>query len=150
MNEENGSRGGKAYAEAHRTELSRHVAAIESDGGAGSPLGFGVTAGEGALERVAALARALQSVGSAQGVKAGGGGVDIGPMREAGVPLMSLRQDMTYYFDYHHTAADTLDKVDRRDLADNAVALAYVALALANLDPPLARIPEDQRHEPER
>jgi Zn-dependent M28 family amino/carboxypeptidase len=150
MNEENGGRGGKTYAEAHRKELDRHVAAIESDGGAGSPLGFGVTAGEGALARVAALALALQSVGSAQGVQDGGGGVDTGPMREAGVPLLSLRQDMTYYFDYHHTAADTLDKVDRRDLADNAVALAYMAWSLANLDPPLARIPEDQRHEPER
>ena len=150
MNEENGNRGGKAYAEAHRHELSRHVAAIESDGGAGSPLGFGVTAGEGALARVAALAAALQGVGSAQGVKSGGGGVDIGPMRVAGVPLMSLRQDMTYYFDYHHTAADTLDKVDRRDLADNAVALAYMAWALANLDPPLARIPENERHDPDR
>ena len=150
MNEENGNRGGKAYADAHQNELTRHVAAIESDGGAGSPLGFGLTAGDGALARVAALAQALRSVGSAQDVKAGGGGVDIGPMRLAGVPLLSLRQDMTYYFDYHHTAADTLDKVDRRDLADNAVAMAYMALALANLEPPLARIPEDQRHEAER
>lgn len=150
MNEENGNRGGKAYAADHRHELDRHVAAIESDGGAGAPQGFGVTAGKGALERVAQLALALQGVANAQGVKAGGGGVDIGPMREVGVPLLSLRQDMTYYFDYHHTAADTLDKVDRRDLADNAVAMAYMAWALANLDPPLARIPEDQRQDPER
>ena len=150
MNEENGSRGGKAYAADHRLELDHHVAAIESDSGAGAPLGFGVTAGKGALERVAALALALQSVANAQDVQEGGGGVDTGPMRKAGVPLLSLRQDMTYYFDYHHTAADTLDKVNRRDLADNAVAMAYMAWALANLDPPLARIPEDQRQDPDR
>ena len=150
MNEENGSRGGKAYAETHRRDLERHLAAIESDSGAGRPLGFGVTAGERGVERVAALAEALSQVGGAQAVKEGGGGVDIDPMRQAGVPLLGLRQDMTYYFDWHHTAADTLDKVDPRDLADNTVAMAFMAYALAELDPPLARIPEEQRKDRDR
>ena len=66
-------------------------------------------------------------------------------MRAAGVPLLALQQDMTRYFDWHHTAADTLDKVDPRDLSDNAVAMAFMAYALADLESPLPRIPEDQR-----
>jgi len=150
MNEENGTRGGKGYAEAHRGELEKHVAAVESDSGAGPPIGFGVTAGPGSVERVASIAQALEPVGEAHFVKTGGGGTDIGPMKTAGVPLLSLRQDMTYYFDYHHTAADTLDKVDPRALADNAVAMAYMAYALADLDAPLPRIPEDQRQDGEK
>jgi carboxypeptidase Q len=148
MNEENGNRGGKGYADAHQEELERHVAAIESDSGAGKPLGFSVTAGAGGLERVADLSRFLESL-SATRVLPDGGGVDIGPMRRAGVPLLSLRQDMTHYFDWHHTAADTLDKVDPRELADNAVAMAFMAYALAEDESPLPRIPEDQRQEKE-
>ena len=150
MNEENGTRGGKGYAEAHLSELDKHVAAIESDSGAGNPIGFGVTAGAGGLERVATLADALRLVGEARWVKTDGGGTDIGPLKAAGVPLLSLRQDMTYYFDYHHTSADTLDKVDPRALADNAVAMAYMAYALADAPEPLPRIPEDQRQDKER
>jgi hypothetical protein len=149
MNEENGNRGGKGYAEAHKEELERHVAAIESDSGAGRPLGFDVLAGEGAVHRIADLASHLESLGATEAAE-GEGGVDIGPMRSAGVPLLGLRQDMTEYFDWHHTAADTLDKVDPRLLADNAVAMAFMAYALAELDPPLARIPEAKRADKER
>jgi len=144
MNEENGNRGGKTYAETHRAEMPRHVAAIESDSGAGQPLGFGVTSGAGGIEQVTKLVQALESLGATRIVK-GGGGTDIGPMRAAGVPLLGLQQDMTRYFDWHHTAADTLDKVDPRDLSDNAVAMAFMAYALADLESPLPRIPEDQR-----
>ena len=144
MNEENGNRGGKAYAETHRAEMPRHVAAIESDSGAGQPLGFGVTSGAGGIEQVTKLVQALESLGATRIVK-GDGGTDIGPMRAAGVPLLALQQDMTRYFDWHHTAADTLDKVDPRDLSDNAVAMAFMAYALADLESPLPRIPEDQR-----
>ncbi|HEV8376575.1 MAG TPA: M20/M25/M40 family metallo-hydrolase, partial [Candidatus Polarisedimenticolia bacterium] len=149
MNEENGNRGGLAYAEAHKEELASHVAAIESDSGAGRPLGFDVSAGAGGLERVTALARSLVSLGATR-VLGGGEGVDIGPMRLAGVPLLSLRQDMTYYFDWHHTAADTLDKVDPRELSDNVAAMAFMAYALADEETPLPRIPEAERVVPKR
>src|SRR5712664_1769661 len=110
MNEENGSRGGKAYAADHEKELEKHVAAIESDSGAGRPLGFSVNAGKGGDAVIRELISRLGSIGATD-VQAGGhGGVDISSMLGAGVPLLGLRQDMTRYFDWHHTAGDTLDK----------------------------------------
>jgi len=137
-NEENGLRGGKAYAEAHAGELSRHVAAIESDSGGARPLGFGVSAGAGGVDVVKKLAAALAPF-AADDVQTGGGGADISPTADAGVPQLGLRQDATHYFDIHHTMADTLDKVNAHDLAMNATAMAVMAWQLANLDPPLPR-----------
>jgi carboxypeptidase Q len=137
-NEENGLRGGKAYAEAHATELGGHVAAIESDSGGARPLGFGVSAGPGGTDIVKKLAAPLARF-DADDVQIGGGGADISPMAPAGVPQLGLRQDSTHYFDVHHTMADTLDKVDAHDLAMNATAMAAMAWQLANLDPPLPR-----------
>jgi hypothetical protein len=137
-NEENGLRGGKAYAEAHAAELSKHVAAIESDSGGARPLGFGVSAGLGGTDVVRKLAAPLAPF-AADDVQEGGGGADISPMATAGVPQLGLRQDGTHYFDIHHTMADTLDKVDAHDLAMNATAMAVMAWQLANLDPPLVR-----------
>jgi hypothetical protein len=137
-NEENGLRGGKAYAEAHAAELANHVAAIESDSGGARPLGFGVSAGPGGIEIIKRLAAPLAPF-AADDVQDGGGGADISPMGPAGVPQLGLRQDGTHYFDIHHTMADTLDKVDPHDLAMNATAMAAMAWQLANLDPPLPR-----------
>lgn len=137
-NEENGLRGGKAYAQTHAAELVRHVAAIESDSGGARPLGFGVSAGPGSVDVVKRLAGPLAGT-AADDVTEGGGGADISPMADAGVPMLGLRQDATHYFDIHHTMADTLDKVDAHDLAINATAMAVMAWQLANLDPPLPR-----------
>jgi hypothetical protein len=138
MNEENGLRGGKAYAEAHAAELPGHVAALEIDSGAGQPTGLSATVGPGGLERLADLVRLLGPLG-ADSVAAGGGGADIGPLQAAGVPLLGLRLDGTRYFDWHHSAADTLDKVDPRELALGAAAVAVVAYALAETPEPLPR-----------
>src|SRR5262245_15743366 len=137
-NEENGLRGGKGYADAHREQLAQHVAAIESDSGGARPLGFGVNAGPGGADVVRKLAAPLASI-AADDVKDSGGGADISPMGDVGVPTLGLRQDSTHYFDIHHTMADTLDKVDPHDLAMNATAMAVMAWQLANLDPPLPR-----------
>jgi Zn-dependent M28 family amino/carboxypeptidase len=150
MNEENGSRGGKTYFETHRGEMEKHVAAIESDAGAGHPMGFSVKSGAGGEATLRSLAGRLARIGATT-VEAGGeGGVDISPMLAAGVPLLGLRQDMTEYFDWHHTAGDTLDKVNPRDLADNAAALAFMAYALADLEVPLPRIPPEERESKDR
>ncbi len=130
-NEENGLRGGEAYAAAHRAELAGHVAAIESDSGGARPLGIGVSAGPGAEEMLSRLASSLAALG-ADAVTHGGGGADISAMRSAGVPMLGLRQDTTHYFDVHHTAADTLDKLDPRDLQANVAVMAVVAYALAD------------------
>jgi len=143
-NEENGLAGGKAYARDHAEELARHVAAIEVDSGAGRPLGASITAGAGAVEQLQAILRPLTAL-EASAVETGGGGADISAMKAAGVPLIGLRQDTYHYFDWHHTEADTVDKVDPALLARNVAALAILAYGLADAAEVPARIPEDQR-----
>ena len=140
MNEENGLAGGEGYAEQHAGEVSRHVAAIESDGGAGRPLGFGCTSGESDLARVQQLGALLRGIGAGN-VRAGGGGADISPLRRRGVPTLGLNQDSNWYFDYHHTPADTPDKVDPHELALNVAAMGVMAYALAEMEPRLAPLP---------
>ena len=66
-------------------------------------------------------------------------GADIEPLEKAGVPAFSPIQDNRFYFDYHHTAADTLDKIVPKDMAENSAVIAVVAYALANMEPPLPR-----------
>lgn len=139
-NEENGLRGGKAYAEAHAAEMPLHVAAIETDSGGFRPLGFGVGAGPGAVETVRLIAAPLGGI-AADDVQDGGGGADISPTAALGVPQIALRQDTTHYFDYHHTIADTLDKVDPHELQMNAAALAVMAYGLAESPATLSRLP---------
>ena len=139
VNEENGLAGGKAYAAQHKEELPLHVAAVESDSGAARPLGFGVKAGPGAVEVVRLIATRLESIGAVE-VLPDGGGADIGAMKDDGVPQIGLRQDGTHYFDYHHSAADTLDKVRPDELAQNVASLAVLAYGLAEGDT-LARLP---------
>ena len=127
-NEENGLRGGQGYAVAHALELDRHVAAIEADAGTGRPLGLSVHAGPGGAERIAAFARLLleQPV-----VREEIGGPDIEPLAAAGVPLLDLVQDESRYFDWHHTAADTFDKIEAAPLAESTGFLATMAYVLA-------------------
>lgn len=138
-NEENGLRGGRDYAERHGRD--QHVAAIESDSGGHAPRGFGVTAGNGGVALLESLSGPLKAI-DADTVFPRGGGADIGPlMRATGTPGLALVQDTTHYFDFHHTEADTLDKVDPDDLARNAAAMAYMAWALAEHPETLIRIP---------
>jgi carboxypeptidase Q len=145
-NEENGLRGGRAYAEAHRDELARHVAAIETDSGGARPTGFGVSAGPGGIEIVRRIAAPLAAIGASE-IAGGGGGADISPMRDGRVPMIGLHQDTTHYFDYHHTPADMLDKVDPKDLASQLAALAVVAYGLADTPERLPRL-ESPEHPP--
>lgn len=139
MNEENGLAGGRAYAREHADALESHVAAIEMDGGAFGVRGFGISAGDGGLDRLSFLREPLGRIG-ADRLTPGGGGADIGPMRASGVPQIGLRSDSTRYFDYHHTEADTLDKVDPLELAKCTAALAVLAYALAEMEEPLPRL----------
>lgn len=142
MNEENGLRGGDGYFAQHRDELANHVAAIESDSGAGRPLGFGCTSGDADFARVQQFGALLRGIG-AGAVTKGGGGVDIGPLRAGGVPTLGLHQDSRWYFDYHHTAADTPDKADPHELALNVAAMAVMTYALAEMEPRLANFPQE-------
>ena len=136
-NEENGLRGGKAYAAEYGDEL--HVAAIESDIGGAAPGGFGVSAGPGGIAMIREMAGPLAVI-DADTVTDRGGGADISPLKKLGVPVLHLRQDVTHYFDYHHTEADTLDKVSARDLNRNVAALALLTYSLAERDETLPRL----------
>ena len=129
MNEENGQAGGKAYAKAHASELSRHVAALEADFGAARPMGIGVHAGPGAEAVLAALARPLATLGAGSVVAGHAGGADVDELE--GVPLVSVRQDGTHYFDVHHSAADTLDHIRPLELALASAAWTALTYQLA-------------------
>ena len=137
-NEENGLRGGTAYRDAHRAELDKHVAAIESDGGTFKFRGFGFTGTDSAFAVVNQIAKLLKPLG-ADSATPGGGGADIGPIMQLGVPGLSHNVDGTRYFWYHHTEADNVDKIDPKELAENVAAMAIMAYILADLPNPLPR-----------
>lgn len=138
-NEENGLRGGRGYKAAHLEEMTRHVAAIEADSGAGRATGINLKAGEGGVDKLRAMMTpALAGLGATV-FKEGGGGADIGVLGRAGVPIMGLLQDTTRYFDWHHTMADTLDKVEPRELQQATAVLAAAVWSLADAAEPLPR-----------
>ena len=145
MNEENGLVGGRTYAREHAAELANHYAAIESDRGAGHPLGFEAMVNPDVLPMLAPVSEVLRSQGAGLIRRTEGTEADISPMAAQGVPAFGLWQDTRTYFDYHHTAADTLDKISPRELAENAAAMAVLAYALANLPQPLPRNPPRAR-----
>src|SRR3954453_18169489 len=132
-NEENGGRGGTAYRDQHRAELGKHVLMLESDGGVFRPQGFGFTGSDAARETVKTIATLLSGIAADQ-ISPGGGGADIGPsMQEGHVPGMSLDVDGSKYFLIHHTAADTVDKIDPVEMAKCAAAVAVMAYVVADL-----------------
>jgi carboxypeptidase Q len=132
-NEENGARGGQAYRDQHRAELSRHVMMMESDGGVFRPLGFGFTGNDTGRDTVRAIATLLTGIAANQ-ISPGGGGADIGPsVQEGRVPAMSLDVEGSKYFLVHHTPADTIDKIDPTDMARCAAAVAVMAYVVADL-----------------
>lgn len=139
-NEENGLRGGRAYALAHARELSRHVMAIESDAGGFTPRGFGSNANPAALAILQEIAEPLSSIG-ADRVSRGGGGADISPMGASGVVLVGFKPDTQRYFDLHHTALDTIDAVNPRELCLGAACIATLAYGVASRDEILPRNP---------
>jgi hypothetical protein len=139
MGEEYGGIGGKAYAKDHVTEIANHFAAIESDHGAGHPLGFSIKAKQTVRPLVDPVSRVLDSSGAGLIALTEDIETDIAPLADAGVPCFGLWQDDRTYFNYHHTAADTLDKVAPKELAENVAIMAVLAYALANLSQPLPR-----------
>jgi len=141
MNEENGGAGGKAYAERHKAELSKPVAAIESDSGAAAPTGFRTTVPAVALRALKQGLLPLASLGAADLTPTTDAGSDIAPLTETGVPGFGMAPDSRHYFDYHHTAADTLDKVDPKELAQESAAMAVLAWTLSEQPGYLPRIP---------
>lgn len=140
-NEENGLRGGNAYRDAHRADLDKHVAAIESDGGVFKPLGFGFTGSDSAYALVRQIGSLLAQIGAGD-IPRGGGGADIGPIMALGVPGLGLNVDGTKYFWYHHTDADTVDKLDQHEVALCVAAMAVMSYVLADMP---ERLPREAR-----
>ena len=132
VNEENGGRGGVAYREFVGGKIQDHVAAIEMDGGAEAPLGFGAGVDASSMTLLQQIGKLLDGLGAGE-ITGGGGGADITPLLRDGVPGLSERTVGTHYFDWHHTEADTLDKVNPEDFRKNVAALAVMGYALADM-----------------
>src|SRR6516162_1499274 len=139
MNEENGGSGSRRYFAEYEGSLSKHVGAIESDLGAGHPLGFVGIFSPTARAAVRQIARVLSPIAATLVENTGDAGADVNAMGRRGVPVFGLMQDERTYFNYHHTAADTLDKIDPRELAENAAAMAVLGFALADMPQSLPR-----------
>jgi carboxypeptidase Q len=138
-NEENGGAGGEAYRAWAGDTVKNHVAAIEMDGGAEKPTGFGLSASgdlQALLGRVREIGTLLDRI-DAGSIQPGGGGADIAPIMVDGVPGLALRTIGTHYFDWHHSRADTTDKVKLEDLRANIAAMAVMAYVLADMPAPL-------------
>lgn len=140
MNEENGLVGGTEYAKAEGPNIQKHFAAIESDLGASRPLGYLFTGKPEAVSMLEPVSSILLSQGAGLSqIQPGGVAADIGPLTEKGVPSFAPWFDTRTYFNYHHTAADTFDKVDPEDLARVGSLMAVLAYGLANIEQPLPR-----------
>jgi carboxypeptidase Q len=130
VNEENGGKGGLAYRDARGADVANHILAIESDGGVFKPQGFGFTGPDAARATVKQIGSLLAGTG-ADSIGAAGGGSDIEPLMDRGVPGMGLNVDGTRYFWYHHTEADTIDKLDPHEMALCVAAMAVMAYVVA-------------------
>ena len=157
VNEENGGAGGRAYRTGLGSAITQQVAAIEMDGGAEAPIGYGYgSVGERrstpngpaaepqltdaemhSLELLKQIGLLLEPVGAST-IKPGGGGSDIEPLMEAGVPGLGELTTAAHYFDWHHTEADTLDKVDPVEFRKNIASLAVMTYVLADMPERLA------------
>jgi carboxypeptidase Q len=139
MNEENGLAGSKQYAKDHEKEWANHFAAIETDGGAGHPVGVNIKGKFEIKKLLAPVLAVLQESGASGTNFSEHIGADIEPLEKAGVPCFSPIQDSRFYFNYHHTAADTLDKIVTKELVENSAVVAVVAYGLATMEQPLPR-----------
>ncbi len=139
MNEENGGRGSAAYAAEQASNFANHFAAIEADLGASHPLGFYFAGKPAALQYFGPISNVLTAQGAGLSQVQGGVGSDIGPLTQAGVPSFAPWFNQQTYFNYHHTAADTFDKISPREIAEVGSVVAVLAYGLANLEQPLPR-----------
>ena len=140
VDEESGGRGRAAYSAAHGAEFGNHVAAIESDFGAAHPLGFSAKISPEAAEFLRPVQEILQSFGASTiRIIQTSPGSDISAMAQAGVPALGILQDGRTYFNYHHSAADTFDKIEPQALRENGAAMVVMGYALACTEQPIPR-----------
>tara|TARA_X000000950_G_scaffold288946_1_gene408578 strand:- start:2303 stop:3658 length:1356 start_codon:yes stop_codon:yes gene_type:complete len=137
-NEENGSRGNQAYRDMVREKIDNQILAIESDAGVFAPKGFGFTGSDKARTIVSDIHKLLEPI-DAQNISDGGRAVDIAPLNDLGVPVMSLKVDDSKYFWYHHSEADTFDKVKFDDFNNCIAAMTVMAYVVADMPEKLPR-----------
>lgn len=148
-NEEQGLLGGKAYAEQHAAQVAKHQLVAESDFGAGRIYAFNTSAPAHAQAAEARIVEALAPLGIAASDK-GGPGPDVGPIAAKGAAWAWLAQDGSDYFDLHHTADDTLDKIDPAALAQNVAAWTVFAYLAADADGDFGSAPKPAAESPAR
>jgi Zn-dependent M28 family amino/carboxypeptidase len=140
MNEENGGRGGRGYDAAYKSTAEQHFAAYEDDNGSGRPFGLRGGISQQAAKLMAPLQAALYPMGAGafrrEDVIASG---DLHALEVSGVPSFEPWIDSSDYFNYHHTPADTFDKVNPENLRRHAAVMATTAWFLANMDQPIGR-----------
>jgi carboxypeptidase Q len=142
-NEEMGLSGAKAYFASQEQHLDRHFATLESDSGATEPTGFATTLPADRIEELRPYFQPLERLGAANFTTARFVGADTSPLSAAGVPGFGLRPNSRHYFDYHHSAADTLDKIDPDELKQNAAAVAALTWILAEMPEETLRAAEE-------
>ena len=144
-NEEFGLDGADQYAENQAASIEDHVLGMEADFGAGRVWQFSSRVPENKLGLVGEIHELLAPIGLQLGGNKASGGADLGPLRKAGMPVLGMTQDGSKYFDYHHTADDTLDKIDRDDLNQNVAAYVTAAYVAAFIEADFGRIEPDTR-----
>jgi carboxypeptidase Q len=137
MDEEQGGEGAETYAKEHAADLANHIGAIESDLGAGHPIGIMAAGKPDLADWLRPVGHALAPIGAAAVTPSPEAGEDIGFLK--GVPQFAPNQDSRFYFNYHHTAADTFDKVNPQELNENAAVMTVLAYALADSAIPAPR-----------
>jgi len=141
MNEENGTRGGKAYHAANKDKAEKHIAGIESDSGGGRPFGLITSVSAQTVGLLKPVQDALEPIGANVIMRRdSAAGADLTLMEKEGVPMFEPLVDGHSYFHYHHTPADTLDKVNPYELQRHVAVLTSLSWYLANLDQPLGRV----------
>ncbi len=139
MSEEPGVFGGRAYDKQHAANIANHFAGIETDSGAGHPMGIYTSGDESLTKLLQPVADVLQTSGAGILRATDESGADLIPLNVRGMPAFAPLQDTRKYFDYHHSAADTLDKVDRQELRENAAVVSVLTYALATMTQDLPR-----------
>ncbi len=137
-NEENGMRGAKEYARRHGADLKNHVLAIESDSGVFSPTGYGFLGSGKGMETIQVVGKLLNPIKAGE-IKKGCRGADVLKLITGGVPAMHLEVDREKYFWFHHTDADTTDKLDPAEFNRCVASMAVMAFTVADIEEPLAR-----------
>ena len=125
MNEENGTRGAKKYAELAKLNKENHIGGLESDAGGHTPRGFSIDANTANTKLVQSWKKLLSPYGL-HDLDKGGSGADISPLKGENVTLVGYRPDSQRYFDYHHTSRDTFDKVNKRELELGSASMASI------------------------